>query len=325
MKIVLEKLVLRNWGSFFGKNEINFSVDPVKNITCLLGGYGSGKTMIVQGLKYCLFQNSNDNQTILSFLNKRAIDENEEDIEMEVSLKFHVVHKSNEVIIYEVTRLWIFEKGFLNTNRDFQNPEQFSSRKNIDGTWENITQIDFMNEINTLIPPVIRETIFLDDETLFLKLKNEHLRNVANYLIKYNEEIKNETEAREFIQMKLNELYSNTKITNSRNGFLKINEDWDFALIFEKNMNQTVNDLAFGHKMLITILYLLVPHLNINKKYPFIFDDIFSILSEKAKTQISRIILDILDKNQIIFLLNEMNYDILNPILRNRIGIDNKI
>lgn len=318
MKIILEKLVLSNWGPFFEKNKINFSVDPVKNITCLLGDYGSGKTMIAQGLKYCLFQKPIDNQAILSLLNKRSIDECEEDVEMELYLKFHVIHNNNEVEIYEITRSWIFKREFLNTNKDLENLEQFSGRKNINGIWEDITQRDFLNEINTLIPPDIRET-------LFLKLENRHLRNVANYLIKYNEEIKNEIEVRDFIQIRLNELCSKMNIINSQNRFLKINEDWDFELIFENNLNQNVGNLAFGHETVITILYLLTPTLIINKRYPFIFDDIFSRFSEKAIVQISRIILDILDKNQIIFLLNEMNYDVVKPILRNRIGIANKI
>ena len=51
----IEYMLIENWRSFYGTNEIVFSTDPQKNITLVRAENGVGKTSLLAALNWCLF------------------------------------------------------------------------------------------------------------------------------------------------------------------------------------------------------------------------------------------------------------------------------
>jgi DNA sulfur modification protein DndD len=53
--MLIRSITLENFLPFKGKQEIHFSVDPVKNVTVIKGDNGAGKTSIAQAFEWCLY------------------------------------------------------------------------------------------------------------------------------------------------------------------------------------------------------------------------------------------------------------------------------
>jgi len=71
----IEFMRIENWRSFYGVNEIIFSIDPVKNVTLVRAENGVGKTSLLAALNWCLFgilPPEEDFQNPKSLLNNNA-------------------------------------------------------------------------------------------------------------------------------------------------------------------------------------------------------------------------------------------------------------
>ena len=53
--MLLKSMTLTNFRQFNGTQSINFSVDPEKNVTVIMGENGSGKTTLAQAFTWCLY------------------------------------------------------------------------------------------------------------------------------------------------------------------------------------------------------------------------------------------------------------------------------
>ena len=53
--MILNKLEMCNFRQYIGTQEIEFSTDPEKNVTLLIGVNTSGKTTILRAFEWCLY------------------------------------------------------------------------------------------------------------------------------------------------------------------------------------------------------------------------------------------------------------------------------
>ena len=53
--MLLKKLYLTNFRPFKGEHEIEFSVDPEKNVTLVMAENGAGKTTLAQAFQWVLY------------------------------------------------------------------------------------------------------------------------------------------------------------------------------------------------------------------------------------------------------------------------------
>ena len=53
--MLLKSLKLKDFRQFKGEQKISFSVDPVRNVTVIMGVNGSGKTTLAQAFTWCLY------------------------------------------------------------------------------------------------------------------------------------------------------------------------------------------------------------------------------------------------------------------------------
>lgn len=51
--MLLKSMSLTNFRQFNGTQAVNFSVDPEKNVTVIMGENGSGKTTLAQAFTWC--------------------------------------------------------------------------------------------------------------------------------------------------------------------------------------------------------------------------------------------------------------------------------
>ncbi len=53
--MIINKLEMFNFRQYIGHQEVEFSTDPEKNVTVLIGVNTSGKTTIVRAFEWCLY------------------------------------------------------------------------------------------------------------------------------------------------------------------------------------------------------------------------------------------------------------------------------
>ena len=53
MKLV--SMQMRNWRSFYGDNALEFSTDPDKPVTLILGSNGAGKTALLNAFTWVIY------------------------------------------------------------------------------------------------------------------------------------------------------------------------------------------------------------------------------------------------------------------------------
>ena len=65
--MILHKLEMYNFRQYIGKQNVEFSADPEKNVTVLIGVNTSGKTTIVRAFEWCLYgKNGFEDQVLLN-------------------------------------------------------------------------------------------------------------------------------------------------------------------------------------------------------------------------------------------------------------------
>lgn len=154
MKFYMEKLTLENWGPFHEKTSIDFSLESDTQVTYIVGLNSTGKTMIFNALYWCLFDNPGPEE-LKSIVNKDALKNDEK--QMSVRLKFHVLDDYGNRTDYDVARLLKFDLGSTGEGeviptmiqRDF-NANKYtpaSSKPQL------ISQKDFVSLMDNLIPP----------------------------------------------------------------------------------------------------------------------------------------------------------------------------
>ena len=65
--MILQKLEMNNFRQYIGEQTVEFSTDPEKNVTVLIGINTAGKTTIVRAFEWCLYgKNGFDDPVLLN-------------------------------------------------------------------------------------------------------------------------------------------------------------------------------------------------------------------------------------------------------------------
>ena len=90
--IELQQIKFNNWIPFYGKEQLIFSRDSAQNVTLIMADNQAGKTAILRGILWCMFNSTNDTSkygTHLSRLNKKAFGEKNYNYSVDLALKYH--------------------------------------------------------------------------------------------------------------------------------------------------------------------------------------------------------------------------------------------
>lgn len=112
MKLI--KLEINNFRQFYEKQCIDFSVDPIKNVTLIHGENNGGKTAILNALRWCLYNETTANlQNPQNLINKHALAEGKDSFSVRIRLEhnnqlFEVLRtgehskRSNRLRVFEI-------------------------------------------------------------------------------------------------------------------------------------------------------------------------------------------------------------------------------
>jgi DNA sulfur modification protein DndD len=77
-----EKLIIRNFSSYYGEHELELNTDDEKTVVIIIGGNGFGKTSIFQAINWALYGedyerdlNKYYNKKIADYINESAFSE----------------------------------------------------------------------------------------------------------------------------------------------------------------------------------------------------------------------------------------------------------
>lgn len=101
--MLIKKLILNNFRQYIGNQEIEFSTDPEKNVTVLIGANTSGKTTFVRAFEWILYNKNEFDDKVL--LNKNVADSMQLGDTQSVTGTLVLEHNGKE---YEVTRTQIY-------------------------------------------------------------------------------------------------------------------------------------------------------------------------------------------------------------------------
>ena len=142
----LLSIQLLNFRQFYGKQEINFSTDPVKNITLIHAENGVGKTALLNAIKWGLFgettKNFKDNKILLNHIARSNGDTN-----LSVKIKFE-----------EDEKIYVCER-----TSDFSNSIKFKIYQDTDDYGYKVVN-DPELFINSIIPKDMSEYFFFQGE-----------------------------------------------------------------------------------------------------------------------------------------------------------------
>ena len=104
--MLLKKLYLTNFRPFKGEHEIEFSVDPEKNVTLVMAENGAGKTTLAQAFQWVLYSKT-DGFKNKSVLNSLVEKEMMLGSSAEVVAKLELEHNNIE---YTIIRKQVYKK-----------------------------------------------------------------------------------------------------------------------------------------------------------------------------------------------------------------------
>lgn len=100
--MLIKSITLNNFRQFKGRQTLEFSIEPEKNVTVLLGDNTFGKTTILQAFNWCLYGTADfpkdSNPEFLLNL-ETANEQSGVQQKIEVSVELVLEHKSSEYII----------------------------------------------------------------------------------------------------------------------------------------------------------------------------------------------------------------------------------
>lgn len=151
---------MENFRQFKGTTKVDFSCDPEKNVTIILGDNTFGKTTLLQAFNWCFYGKVNFDQRPDFLLNYEVAGEMRNDDRQLVEVEITVLHDGIEYII---TRSQRYTCAGNNVKGESV-PTIKVSYKQRDGQTEPVKGFQVDNVINNILPEDLSSYFFFDTE-----------------------------------------------------------------------------------------------------------------------------------------------------------------
>ena len=158
--MLIKTLKMENSRQFRGKTKVDFSLDPEKNVTIILGDNTFGKTTLLQAFNWCFYGKVNFDQRPDFLLNYEVSEEMRNGDQQKVEVEITVLHDGIEYII---TRSQRYNCNGGNVRGEAV-PTIKVSYKQPDGQTESVKSAQIDNVINNILPEDLSTYFFFDTE-----------------------------------------------------------------------------------------------------------------------------------------------------------------
>ncbi len=158
--MLIKTLKMENFRQFRGKTQVDFSLDPEKNVTIILGDNTFGKTTLLQAFNWCFYGKVNFDQRPDFLLNYEVSEEMRNGDQQKVEVEITVLHDGIEYII---TRSQRYNCNSGNVRGEAV-PTIKVSYKQPDGQTESVKAAQIDNVINNILPEDLSTYFFFDTE-----------------------------------------------------------------------------------------------------------------------------------------------------------------
>lgn len=168
--MILHRLEMNNFRQYIGEQTVEFSIDPKKNVTVLIGVNTSGKTTIVRAFEWCLYGKNGFEDPVL--LNSEVRDNMNEGDSQSVSVAVTFEHNN---MMYTLKRLYKYlcnerkmEGGKVVVNLN-KKPEEKLTLEYLQSDGQTKTPIDASNiaeSIDRVLPRDLSDYFFFGGERI---------------------------------------------------------------------------------------------------------------------------------------------------------------
>ena len=159
--MLLKRICLVDFRQFVGKQEIEFSVDPEKNVTVIMGENGSGKTTFAQAFTWCMYGTTDFADPLV--LCKATLQDMRPGDSKNVSVELKVEHKGQDYYILREQTYQLDNSGKLKR----PSPTKLTIRyKSKDGQQEFIPENKKDSKVKEILPEELSGYFFFDGERI---------------------------------------------------------------------------------------------------------------------------------------------------------------
>lgn len=164
----IHKIKLYNYRQYYGEQIINVPRDG--KIVILRGENGAGKTNLINGLTWCLY---NEEANIKELINDKAISDTKQGSNIEMFIEIHFDHDG---ISHILKRLVIAKK---NLDNSLKIDKESKLDKMRDGTQETVQEeIQIDNYINNILNESVKSYFFFDGARIETFTRDDHNKDV---------------------------------------------------------------------------------------------------------------------------------------------------
>ena len=157
--MLLQSIELQNFRQFINE-KIDFSTDPERNVTLIIGENGTGKTTFAQAFFWCLYGETDFTDKIM--LNRVLAEQMTPDQKSTVKVVLQLTHGS---AAYEIVRTQEYKKSYSNKVAG-ANTVLNIAIKSADGNTRYLKQLECEAEIKKILPKELSNYFFFDGERI---------------------------------------------------------------------------------------------------------------------------------------------------------------
>lgn len=160
--MIIKSITLENFRQYKNTNVIEFSTDPEKNVTIILGVNTSGKTTIIQAFNWCLYETTSFKSRDM-LLNSELAASLPENGFVNVRVQIVLVHEDKEFTIVRTQR-FIRTYGGSRVRGEKSSLSVYYKESN--GNSYPIKEYECANTINKILPVGLSDYFFFDGERI---------------------------------------------------------------------------------------------------------------------------------------------------------------
>ena len=157
--MLLQSIKLENFRQFTDER-IDFSTDPERNVTLIIGENGTGKTTFAQSFFWCLYGETDFTDKIL--INRTVAEKLQPDQKATVRVELRLTHGSAN---YEIVRTQEYKKSYSGKVSG-ANTVLSISIKSADGNTRYLKPLECETEIKKILPKELSSYFFFDGERI---------------------------------------------------------------------------------------------------------------------------------------------------------------